>query len=238
MRTTGVSAALVAAGALALAAGAAVPARALTAQEIAARASAAYAADKGGITDYQCRFASVRLNGEGEEEQRYSGYNYFREPDRFGQEITEMYVKGKKKDPNEGGGESESVGFKLPFDAECIADYTFAYSRTDVVDGVECYVLTVASDKREEGYVHGRAWVESAGFKVLALDVAMYKNPKYVTEMGVKVWFADFGGHRMLRKFVAVGKFSAFLVMRGSFTITETYDDYRFDVGVPDAKLK
>jgi hypothetical protein len=214
------------------------PAGALTAAEIAARAGEVWTAEAAAINDYQVHFVSVRYNGDGEEEQRYAGYNYFKKPDNVGQELTELYVKGEKRDPNKTKMDSESYDMAFPFDDEYRAAYAFETAGNATVAGKNCYILKFTSSKRTGNYIHGRVWVEAGTYKVAALEASYYKNPKYITSLVAKMWFADFGGRRLLQKLTATGRYSAYLVFTGDFNMVETYDNYRVNVGVPDSKVQ
>ena len=217
---------------------AAAPAGALTAAEIAARAGEVWTAEGAAVDDYIVHFVSVRYDGDGEEEQRYAGYNYFKKPNKTGQELTELYVKGEKRDPKKAEMDSESYDMAFPFDDEYRAAYTFETAGNATVAGKDCYILKFTSSKRTGNYIHGRVWVEADTYKVAALEASYYKNPKYITSLVAKMWFGDFDGHRLPQKMTAAGHYSAYLVFSGDFNIVETYDNYRVNVGVPDSKVR
>jgi hypothetical protein len=157
----------------------------------------------------------------------------YREQERKRMEKAEKRRREREKEGGnggEGGSLSLSSDETFPFAPEERKNFFFNQLSDTVIDGRAVICLETRAKEKSEKLYEGKYYVDRERYDVLMVDLRPSKNPKYVKEMRMKMWFDVLPeNHQVLTAFW-MRVYAGIFIKKIRMEVEETYKDYRIDV--------
>lgn len=139
--------------------------------------------------------------------------------------------EGKKKQDGDGEGSfSLSMDELFPFAPEKQEKFFFHQFADTVIDGRAVICLETRAKEQSEKLYEGNYYVDRETYDVLMVDVSPSKNPKFVKEMHLKMWFDVLDENYYVIKAYWMRVYAGIFIKKIRMEVEETYKNYRIDV--------
>jgi len=140
--------------------------------------------------------------------------------------------KGRGDAGGGGGGKSFSISTQemFPFDPEKRDQFFFRQLGDTAIDGRAVICLETRAKEKSKEFYEGKYYVDRERCDVLMVDLRPSKNPKYVKEMHMKMWFDVLDENYYVIKAYWMRVYAGIFIKKIRMEVEETYEDYRIDV--------
>ncbi len=122
----------------------------------------------------------------------------------------------------------------LPFDKDKRNLFEFYFLPDTVILSSTTYGIGVKVKEMSEQRYEGRYYFDKETYDLLFVDVVPSKNPKFVKEFNIKMWFDLLDSRYLIMTRDSMRIFAGFLIKKIRMEIDETYSDYQI---VPNIEL-
>lgn len=157
----------------------------------------------------------------------------YREEQRKREEKKNKETEGDDGKNGERGRVSLGEDEMFPFGPNERSQYTFDQLPDTVVSGRLVYVLQTRAKEKSKELYEGNYYVDQETYDVLMVDLRPSKNPKFVRQMRMKMWFGLLSDHYVVER-TWMRIYAGFLLKKIRMEVEETYTDYRIP---PDAAV-